>query len=201
MTNTSRLALSKQVKKIPISALRQMPLLAEGIPDVVSLGQGIPDMKTPRYIREGVATFLNENDDIGKYSLQPGLPALKQAIAERLRSHGLPADPDKNICVTAGAMAALASAILAIVESGDEVIVFDPGYPLHVEQILLAGGTPVYVPLDGERGWKLDTEKLRSAVTGKTKAIIVCSPSNPTGSIGSTAPGPFSKASRSTSPI
>ena len=175
--------ISKRVQNIKISAIRQMPILAQSVPGAISLGQGIPDMKTPAYIREGVIALLNESEQIGKYSLQPGVPELKRAIAERLSSQGLSADPDKNICIPAGAMETLAIAISTIVESGDEVIVFDPGYPSHIEQILFAEGTPVPVPLDAKNGWKLDQPKLRAAITKKTKAIIVCSPSNPTGTI------------------
>lgn len=175
--------ISRRVRGIKVSAIRQMPVLAQGVQGAISLGQGIPDMKTPAYIREGVIALLNESERIGKYSLQPGVPELKQAIAERLSAQGLPADPDKNICITAGAMEALAIAISTVVEAGDEVIIFDPGYPSHIEQVLFAEGTPVPVPLDAKNGWKLDQKKLRAAVTEKTKAIIVCSPSNPTGTI------------------
>ncbi|KKW11071.1 MAG: Aromatic amino acid aminotransferase [Parcubacteria group bacterium GW2011_GWA2_49_9] len=175
--------LSKRVQNIKVSAIRQMSLLAQSVQGALSLGQGIPDMKTPAYIREGVIELLNESDKIGKYSLQPGVPELKRSIANRLFSLGLPADPDKNICITTGAMEALAIVISSIVDEGDEVIVFDPGYPSHVEQILFAEGVPVPVPLDAKQGWKLNRKEFCDAITEKTKAVIVCSPSNPTGTI------------------
>jgi aminotransferase len=80
-------------------------------------------------------------------------------------------------------MEALAIAICSIIESGDEVIIFNPGYPSYIEQILFAGGKPVPVPLLEDKGWKPDMEKLREVVNKKTKAIIICNPSNPTGAV------------------
>ncbi len=172
--------ISTRVKNIQVSVIRQMPILASKIPDVISLGQGIPDLKTPKYIREGVIDMLQNSTDIGKYSLQPGVPELKKIIAENLSKKGnFKIDPDREICITAGAMEALAIVISSIIENDDEVLIFDPGYPSYMEQILFAGGKPVSVALTQE--WKLDIGTLRQAVSPKTKAIIVCNPANPTG--------------------
>ena len=174
--------IADRVKNIQVSAIRQMPILASKIPNVISLGQGIPDLKTPKYIRDGVIDLLKNSKEIGKYSLQPGLPELKREIARRLSEKASgKIDPEKQICITAGAMEALAIAISSVVETGDEVLVFNPGYPSYVEQIIFAGGKPVAVDLNEK--WELDINKLRQAVTLKTKAVIVCNPSNPTGAL------------------
>ncbi len=178
-TKTENL-ISNRVKNIEVSAIRQLPIIASKLTNVISLGQGIPDLKTPEYIRNGVIDLLKNSNEVGKYSLQPGLPELKNIIAKNLsKVSGWKIDKDKEICITAGAMEALAIVISAIVEIGNEVLVFDPGYPSYNEQIIFAGGTPVSVPLKEE--WGLDILKLEKSITKKTKAIIVCNPSNPTG--------------------
>ncbi len=175
--------IAKRIQNLRVSAIRQMPLLARGMLGVISLGQGIPSLETPLFIREGVADLLKKNDVIGKYSTKPGILELRQAIAKRISTKKFAVDPDKNLFISAGAMAALASVITAIVEQGDEVIVFDPGYPSHIELIEFAGGKPVFVPLNANKGWTFDHKKLKTAITKKTKALIVCSPSNPTGTV------------------
>ena len=177
-------ALASRVKNIGVSGIREMMVLAAKTPGAVSLGQGILDAKTPLYIRDGVIELLRENDAIGKYSLSQGLLLLREHVAREIGARGnFPADPDKNVCITAGAIEALAVAISSIVEAGDEVLLLDPGYPPYVEQVTFAGGKPVYVPLQPDNGWKIDIEKLRAEITPKTKAFILANPSNPTGMI------------------
>ena len=175
--------IAKRVAQINISAIKQMPMLAAEIGGCVSLGQGIPSLNTPEFIREAVIEELRNNSQIGKYSLQPGVPALKQAIAEDLKrtknAHDI--DHEKNIFVSCGGMEALATAITTIVERGDEVILPSPTYASHIEQILFAEGTPKFVPLNEEDNWSLNVDAIRDAITEKTKAIILCNPVNPTG--------------------
>ncbi len=174
--------LAKRITRIGDSAIRKMMMAGQKVPGAISLAQGIPHSMTPRYIREGVIELLKENDRIGKYSLAPGLPELRAVVAEMLTKKGRePVNPDTELCITAGAIEALAITISAIVEEGDEVILFDPGYPPYIPQVMFAGGAPVLVPLQAENGWKIDIEKLKAAVTPKTKALILCNPSNPTG--------------------
>lgn len=175
---------SKRVRDIQVSAIKQMPLLARAIPNTVSLGQGIPALLTPQYIREQVIARINDNEAIGKYSLQPGLPELKNAVAKKVSAKaGRPVDAESEIFISAGGMEALLTAILSVVERGDEVILFDPSYSSHIEQVLLAEGAPVFVALDEKKNWALDERKLERAITKKTKAIIVCDPVNPTGKV------------------
>ncbi|MEK7480353.1 MAG: pyridoxal phosphate-dependent aminotransferase [Patescibacteria group bacterium] len=181
---TGKGTLARRVQDIGVSGIRHMMSLAAKESGVISLGQGVPDARTPLYIREGVIELLRENEFIGKYSLSAGLPALKEVVARQLSEKaGFPVDADKNICITAGAIESLATAISSIVEVGDEVLLMDPGYPPYIEQVTFAGGIPVFVPLQSDNGWKIDLDKLRAAITPKTKLLIVCSPSNPTGMV------------------
>ena len=176
--------ISKRVSQITISAIKQMPMLAAEIGDCVSLGQGIPHQPTPEFIRRAVIEAL-EKDDIGKYTLQPGMPELKEAIArdlERTREN-VKIDPKRELFVSCGAMEALAAGISTLVDREDEVVLFSPSYASHIEQVLFAEGTPVFVPLLEENNWQPDLEQLERSLTSKTKAILVCNPNNPTGAL------------------
>src|SRR5579885_1333919 len=177
--------ISKRVSQITVSAIKQMPILAAKVGGCVSLGQGIPSFSTPEFIREAVINELQTNQAIGKYSMQPGLPALIEATARDLeRTRGIQGiDAENQIFITCGGMEALATAISTIIDRGDEVILPSPTYSSHIEQILFAEGQPVFVPLLEEQGWKLDIAAVKKAITSKTKAIILCNPVNPTGTV------------------
>lgn len=173
--------ISRRVAQITISAIKEMPLIASKVGGCVSLGQGIPSFPTPAHIVEAVARRMRDDPDSGKYTLGPGLPELREAIAGPLSRHlGRPVDPHQELCVTVGAMEALSAAVLTVVDRGDEVLLPSPNYASHIEQVLLAEGVPVFVPLH-ENSWQLDVEGLRRPVTPRTKAIILCNPHNPTG--------------------
>ena len=173
--------ISKRVSQITISAIKEMPLLASKIGGCVSLGEGIPSFPTPSHIVEAVSRRMRDDPDSGKYTLGPGMPELREAIANHLNGQiGRTVDPDKEICVTVGARKALSAAVLTVVDRGDEVILPSPNYASHIEQVLLAEGVPVFVPLF-ESNWQLNVEGIRKAVTPRTKAIILCNPHNPTG--------------------
>lgn len=175
--------LSKRVRGIKISATKEMPMIAAKVGGCVSLGQGIPSFKTPEHVVDAVARALRDDPAAGKYSLQPGMPALRQAAAELLRAEkGLPADPEREVAITVGGMEGLLCAMLTLVGPGDEVIVPEPFYPSHVEQILMAEGTPVFAPLR-RADWGLDVSAVAACITPRTKAVIVSSPHNPTGAV------------------
>ncbi|MFV0423817.1 pyridoxal phosphate-dependent aminotransferase [Oleidesulfovibrio sp.] len=181
MSQTRRVA--QRVQQIKISATKLMPMLAARIGGCVSLGQGVPSFATPPHIIESVYKALRDDPATGKYSLQPGMPALRQAIAEHLaENNNFSVDPDREVAVTVGAMEALLMALLTVVDRGDEVILPCPGYASHAEQILMAEGFPVHVPLRNA-DWGLDVEAIRTAITDRTRAIIVCNPGNPTGTV------------------
>lgn len=175
---------AKRVKDFEVSLIRYMPVLASKVANVVSLGQGIPSFDLPEYIREKLIEALKIQKDINKYSLEPGLPILKEELAKYLeKTKGAKVDPEKELCITKGAIGGLFCAITAIVEREDEVILLTPAYEPHIEQVKFAEGKPVFVPLIEEKGWKPDFEAIKSAITKRTKAIIICDPSNPTGGV------------------
>ena len=160
-----------------------MPMIAAKRGGCVSLGQGTPSFATPAHVVEAVARSLRDEPAAGKYSLQPGMPALRQAVADQLLAEkGLAADPQTEIMISVGAMEALLAAVLTVIDRGDECLVPEPFYPSHVEQIVLAEGRPVFFPLR-RKDWSLDAEAARAAVTPRTRAIIINSPHNPTGSV------------------
>jgi aminotransferase len=176
--------ISRRVARISVSAIKQMPVLASKVEGCISLGQGIPSFATPSFIIEGVIEALRREDWVGKYSLQPGLPALKQAVARRLKeTKGISVDPETELFISCGAMEALAAGLATVIERGDEVLLPSPNYSSHIEQVLFAEGTPVFVPLIEEAGWRLDVRGFEKAVTKKTKAILICHPMNPTGAL------------------
>jgi aminotransferase len=176
--------ISRRVGQISVSAIKQMPVLASKVPGAISLGQGIPSFATPSFITEAVIRALREDERVGKYSLQPGMPDLKTEIARHLlRTKGVTIDPETELFVSCGAMEALAASVAALVERGDEVLIPSPNYASHIEQILFAEGVPVFVPMREEDGWKLDIDGFRRAVTPRTKAILICNPMNPTGTV------------------
>lgn len=173
--------ISRRVNQINISAIKEMPLIASKVPGCVSLGQGIPSFPTPPHIVEAVCRAMRDLPDSGKYTLGPGMPELREAIARRLLvERGMAVDPDEEICVTVGAMEALSAAVLTLVDRGDEVILPSPNYASHIEQVLLAEGVPVFAPLF-DADWQLDPDAVRRAVSPRTKAIVLCNPHNPTG--------------------
>jgi aminotransferase len=173
--------ISRRVNQICISAIKEMPLLASRIGGCVSLGQGIPSFPTPEHILEAVRGAMRDDSRCGQYTLGPGMDHLREAVAEHLqRSRSIEVDPHREICITVGAMEGLAAGVLTVVDRGDEVILPSPNYASHIEQVLLAEGVPVFVPLS-ESDWQLDVDAIRCAITAKTRAIILCNPHNPTG--------------------
>ena len=177
--------IAARVAQITVSAIKQMPVLAAQVGGCVSLGQGIPSFNTPRFIREAVVReLLDDESKIGKYSMQPGLPELKTEVARDLkRTRGIDIDPVNEIFISCGGMESLAAGIATVIERGDEVILPSPTYASHIEQVLFAEGIPKFVPLLEEGGWKIDVAAMRRAITRKTKAIVLCNPINPTGTI------------------
>jgi aminotransferase len=173
--------ISRRVQQITISAIKEMPLLASRLEGCVSLGQGIPSFPTPPHIVDAVCRAVRDLPESGKYTLGPGMMRLRAAISDVLnREKGVRADPDRELCITVGAMEGLSAAILTVVDRGDEVLLPSPNYASHIEQVLLAEGVPVFVPLKSE-DWQLDVEAMRRAVTPRTRAMILCNPHNPTG--------------------
>ena len=157
---------------------RAQELRAKGV-DVISFGAGEPDFDTPSNIRDAGIAAINAGRT--RYTAVSGIAELRSAIAERsARERGVPTAP-ANVVVTVGAKGALFNLALALFEAGDEVIVPTPCWVSYPEQVRLMGATPVFVPSTLERGWKLDPADLAKALSPRTKAVILCTPSNPTG--------------------
>lgn len=176
--------MARNVAAISISAIKEMAMRSAGVEGALSLAWGLPSFRTPAHIRAAVARGLEADPDIGKYALPDGLPALRQAVARtHFEATGIAADPNRQVMITAGNMQGLNALFHVLIDPGDEIIVTDPGFASHFQQIRLCGGTPVFWPLDEASEWRLDIDGLPELVTEKTKAIVIVSPANPTGTI------------------
>jgi aspartate/methionine/tyrosine aminotransferase len=159
---------------------RARALEAEGR-DIIHLQIGEPDFDTPANIREAAKRALDEGAT--HYAPYPGIPALREAIAEDAAARkGFPVDPSQ-VFVTVGGKGVMLYAILGIVDPGDEVLVPDPGYPIYESLTRFVGGTPVAVPIRQELDFRIDLDELRSLVTPKTRMLVINSPANPTGGV------------------
>ena len=146
---------------------------------IVSLSAGEPDFKTPKHICDAAINAIN--DGFHGYTMNPGTPELREAICNKLkRDNKLDFDPSQIICSN-GAKQSVGFSILALVDPGDEVIIPAPYWVSYPEMVRLAEGTSVTVRTSFENNFKLTPEQLEDAITEKTKALILCSPSNPTG--------------------
>lgn len=155
-------------------------LKAQGI-DIINMSVGEPDFNTPEHIKAAGIKAIEEN--WSRYSPVPGYPDLKQAIVDKLkRENGLDYKPCQILCSN-GAKQSVCNAIMALVGAGDEVIIPAPYWVSYPDMVLLADGTPVFIPSSIEQEFKITPEQLEAAITEKTRAIILCSPSNPTGSV------------------
>ena len=153
---------------------------AQGI-DVINLSVGEPDFNTPDHIK--AAAIKAVEDNWSRYSPVPGYPELRKAIVNKLKKeNGLDYEPSQILCSN-GAKQSVCNAIMALVNAGDEVIIPAPYWVSYPQMVLLAEGTPVFVEAPIEQDFKITPEQLEAAITPKTRAIILCSPSNPTGSV------------------
>jgi aminotransferase len=172
--------LSSRVQFFTESIIREMSRLAARY-DAINLAQGMPDFQTPQEIKDAACRAIQ--DGFNQYAVTWGAPALREAIAEKARAfNGIDADPDKNITVCCGATECMMATLLAVINPGDEVIVFQPFYENYGPDGLLSGATPVWVQLR-EPDWSFDPEELSRAFDNKTRAIIINTPNNPTGKV------------------
>ncbi|MFP3860846.1 MAG: pyridoxal phosphate-dependent aminotransferase [Bacteroidales bacterium] len=155
-------------------------LKAEGR-DIINLSVGQPDFHTPEHVKDAAIKAIQEN--YTSYPPVPGYKDLKEAIAKKLKEENQLDYTPEQIVVSAGAKHSLANALLAIINKGDEVIVPAPYWVSYVEQVKLAEGKNVIVKTSLDNQFKITPEQLKSAISPRTKAIMLCSPSNPTGSI------------------
>jgi aminotransferase len=162
------------------SVIREMTRVASQY-GAINLAQGFPDFPMPAPMKEAACAAIN--GDVNQYAVTWGAPALRVAIAEKYhRWYDMPVDPERELTVTCGATEAMAAVFLALIDPGDEVIVFEPYYENYGPDAILAGAKPVFVPLHWP-DWHFDPDQLRAAFTNRTRAIVINTPHNPTGKV------------------
>jgi len=162
------------------SVIREMTRLAMEY-DAINLAQGFPDFPAPEPIKQAAIEAIRA--DINQYAITWGAASFREAIAEKVRwSLGLDVDPETEITVTCGATEAMIASLMAILNPGDEVIIFEPFYENYGPDAILADARPRYVSLYPPE-WTFDPDELRAAFTARTKAIVINTPNNPTGKV------------------
>jgi aminotransferase len=189
---TTRPRTSQKAGKFTESVIREMTRLAlrHG---AVNLSQGFPDFAAPEALKAAACEAINA--DINQYAITWGAQPLRDAIAADFsRRYRVPVDPDRHVTVCCGSTEAMMSTMLAIVDPGDEVIVFEPFYENYGPDAVLSGATPHYVRLRephdqgaGANDWTFDSDELAAAFSNRTRAIIINTPNNPTGKVFSRA--------------
>jgi len=174
------LDVSKKAKRFTESVIREMTRLCRQH-GAVNLAQGFPDFPAPQEIKDAACRAIAA--DVNQYAITWGAPALRSAIAaKQLRCYGMEVDPEREIAVTCGATEAMIASILAIVDPGDEIVVFEPFYENYGPDAILAGAVPRFVSLRPP-DWAFDPDELAAAFTDKTRGIILNTPNNPTGKV------------------
>jgi aspartate/methionine/tyrosine aminotransferase len=172
--------LADRVSHFSESVIREMTRLAARH-GAINLGQGMPDFETPQEIKDAAAKAIQ--DGYNQYAITWGAPALREAIARKVaKFNGIPCDPDRNVTVCCGATECMMATMLALVDPGDEVVIFQPFYENYGPDAIISGAKPVWVPLRPPL-WRFDPDELRRAFSSRTKAIILNTPNNPTGHV------------------
>ena len=156
--------------------------IAQQLPGAISLGIGEPDFSPPLHVINAAKEAL----DRGKthYTSSAGVPELREVLAEKARrEHGLMYDSSAEVLVTIGATQAVFLSLMTVINPGDEVLLFDPGFVCYAPDVVIAGGVPVSIPLHESNGYKIDLDAVMSHITDKTRVIIINSPNNPTGAV------------------
>jgi aminotransferase len=179
-TTEKHLHLSEIAPRIIQSEIRSMTVECDAVGGV-NMAQGVCDTPLPTVVMEAAIQAIQDGYNI--YTRLDGVAVLRQAIAEKFARHnGLIADPDKEILVTSGATGAMSSACLALFDPGDEVILFEPFYGYHYSTLLSIRAQPVLVPMEPAT-WELDFDRLRAAITPRTRGLVINSPGNPCGKV------------------
>lgn len=175
-----RRRVSQKAERFTESVIREMTreAMKHG---AVNLSQGFPDFAAPEDIKRAAADAIA--DDVNQYAITWGAKDFRDAIAEKSKWYlGLDVDPETEITVTCGSTEGMIAAMMATVDPGEEVVVFEPFYENYAPDAVLSGATPRYVPLRAP-DWTFDREELRAAFNERTKAVILCNPNNPTGKV------------------
>jgi len=175
-----RRRVSQKAERFTESVIREMTreAMKHG---AVNLSQGFPDFPAPEDVKRAAAEAIA--DDVNQYAITWGAKDFRDAIAEKTKWYlGLDVDPEAEITVTCGSTEGMIAAMMATVDPGEEVVVFEPFYENYAPDAVLSGATPRYVPLRAPE-WTFDREELRAAFNERTKAVILCNPNNPTGKV------------------
>ena len=177
--------LSNRLNRLAPSATLAMSqksseMKAQGV-DVINLSVGEPDFNTPDHIKEAAKKAIEEN--FSRYSPVPGYPELRKAIVAKLKNENGLDYSMSEILVSNGAKQSVCNTVMALVNDGEEVIIPAPYWVSYPQMVKLAGGTPVIVNAGFDQDFKMTPEQLEAAITPKTRMLILCSPSNPTGSV------------------
>lgn len=168
--------LPKRMQGLQPTLIRQF--FERALPDSINFGLGEPDLPTPEFLREEAARVTLEEQN--GYTSHPGLPKLREKIAEQYPHLDLGI---QDVVVTCGSQEAMTAALLCLVESGDDVLLPDPSFPAYDACVRIAQANPVYYSLPARNQFAFDVEEFKRSITPKTKAVVVISPSNPTGKI------------------
>lgn len=173
--------ISRLSENYPSSAIREMIRLSQGKKNIINLCNGEPDFETPQHIKESAKRAIDAG--LTKYATEPGWLPMREAVANKyIKQFGKNYDPD-NVMITIGGVEGIYLSLAGTLNPGEEVIIPDPAYTCYEGQVLALGGIPVRVPVVEEYGFKLQPEDLENAITQKTKAVILCYPSNPLGAV------------------
>jgi aminotransferase len=180
VTTEKRLHLSQIAPQIIQSEIRSMTVECDAVGGV-NMAQGVCDTPLPAVVMEAAIQAIRDGYNI--YTRLDGVAVLRQAIAEKLEHYnGMRADPDKEILVASGATGAMSSACLALFDPGDQVILFEPFYGYHYNTLVSMRVEPVIVSME-PNSWEIDFDRLRAAITPRTRAVIINSPGNPCGKV------------------
>jgi len=172
--------LSHKAERFTESVIREMTRLAQ-IHQAINLAQGMPDFEAPREIKEAACQAIMS--DINQYAITWGAKVFRNAIAAKAKSIlGLDIDPEREITVTCGSTEAMIASLLAVINPGDEVVIFEPFYENYGPDTILSGATPRFVTLHSP-DWHFDPKELENAFNDRTRAIIINTPNNPTGKV------------------
>lgn len=172
--------IGSRLAKLAISDIRAMTIACQA-KGGINLGQGVCDLPTPEPVAQGAIRAIEGH--IATYAHPMGIAELRQAVARKVETlYGVSYDPSSEVVITSGATGGFAASILALCEPGDEIILFEPYYGYHLNTVLSLGLVPVLVPLVPPT-WQIERQALERAVTSKTRAIVICTPSNPGGKV------------------
>jgi len=171
---------AKRTESFQESVIRKMTRVCQQF-NGINLAQGFPEKSPPEEVlKEALRAIQGGNN---QYSITWGMPALREAVAKKVsRFNGLQADPEKEITITCGSSEAIVASLLALVNPGEKVILFEPYYENYLPGLALCGATPLFIPLR-EPGWKLDLDDLKRAFPQNPKALILNTPANPSGKV------------------